>query len=187
MKKIKIFVSIFLIIIILISCKDTEPLPDSVQDNEIVNNVAENVIFATYKGLDDKAGILATAIQTLKATPNESNLEQCKVAWRNARLPWEQSEGFLFGPVDNAGIDPSIDSWPVNIIDLENVLKSMKEVWRREMDSDEELILDAVLYEFEWVLPGHGRRYNADRATMAIELRRCIEWMKESRSSGDWD
>ena len=36
--------------------------------------------------------------------------------------------------------------------ELENVLKSMKEVWRREMDSDEELILDAVLYEFEWAL-----------------------------------
>ncbi|MGF1568899.1 MAG: MBL fold metallo-hydrolase [Nodosilinea sp.] len=32
-------------------------------------------------------------------------------------------------------------------------------------------------YSFEWVLPGHGRRYHADAATMAYELERCITWM----------
>jgi glyoxylase-like metal-dependent hydrolase (beta-lactamase superfamily II)/ferredoxin len=55
--------------------------------------------------------------------------------------------------------------------------------WKTQIESMEKL----TQYEFEWVLPGHGRRYNADRATMAIELRRCIEWMKESGRSGDWD
>ena len=30
---------------------------------------------------------------------------------------------------------------------------------------------------FEWVLPGHGRRYHADRATMLLELDKCIRWM----------
>jgi glyoxylase-like metal-dependent hydrolase (beta-lactamase superfamily II)/ferredoxin len=55
--------------------------------------------------------------------------------------------------------------------------------WKTQIESMGKL----TQYEFEWVLPGHGRRYNADRATMAIELRRCIEWMKESRASGEWD
>jgi glyoxylase-like metal-dependent hydrolase (beta-lactamase superfamily II)/ferredoxin len=32
-------------------------------------------------------------------------------------------------------------------------------------------------YRFEWVLPGHGRRYHADAPTMAQELERCITWM----------
>lgn len=32
-------------------------------------------------------------------------------------------------------------------------------------------------YEFEWVLPGHGRRFHADRATMRQEMRRCLDWM----------
>lgn len=32
-------------------------------------------------------------------------------------------------------------------------------------------------YSFEWVLPGHGRRYHSDRATMLRELQRCIQWM----------
>ena len=32
-------------------------------------------------------------------------------------------------------------------------------------------------YTFEWVLPGHGRRYHADPETMQQELQKCIEWM----------
>jgi glyoxylase-like metal-dependent hydrolase (beta-lactamase superfamily II)/ferredoxin len=32
-------------------------------------------------------------------------------------------------------------------------------------------------YEFGWVLPGHGRRYQADPTTMATSLRQCIQWM----------
>lgn len=32
-------------------------------------------------------------------------------------------------------------------------------------------------YAFEWVLPGHGRRYHADAATMRQQLDQCIDWM----------
>ena len=33
-------------------------------------------------------------------------------------------------------------------------------------------------YSFEWVLPGHSRRYHADAETMQAELKKCLEWMK---------
>jgi len=33
-------------------------------------------------------------------------------------------------------------------------------------------------YDFEWVLPGHGRIHNDSRAGMQAHLKRCIEWMK---------
>lgn len=33
-------------------------------------------------------------------------------------------------------------------------------------------------YEFEWVLPGHGRRYHSDSKTMQQQLAQCIAWMK---------
>ncbi|MEB3230327.1 MAG: MBL fold metallo-hydrolase [Leptolyngbyaceae bacterium] len=33
-------------------------------------------------------------------------------------------------------------------------------------------------YDFEWVLPGHGRRYQGDRPTMHHQLQHCIDWMK---------
>lgn len=35
-------------------------------------------------------------------------------------------------------------------------------------------------YSFEWVLPGHGRRYHADTETMQQQLQQCIEWMKKN-------
>ncbi|MFL6208886.1 MAG: MBL fold metallo-hydrolase [Pyrinomonadaceae bacterium] len=33
-------------------------------------------------------------------------------------------------------------------------------------------------YNFEWVLPGHGRIHNAPAREMRAHLRRCVEWMK---------
>lgn len=33
-------------------------------------------------------------------------------------------------------------------------------------------------YSFEWVLPGHGRRYHADKQTMQQQMQQCITWME---------
>jgi glyoxylase-like metal-dependent hydrolase (beta-lactamase superfamily II) len=35
-------------------------------------------------------------------------------------------------------------------------------------------------YDFEWVLPGHGRRYYADRETMREQMQQCIAWMVDA-------
>ncbi|HLP87282.1 MAG TPA: MBL fold metallo-hydrolase [Nostocaceae cyanobacterium] len=35
-------------------------------------------------------------------------------------------------------------------------------------------------YSFEWVLPGHGRRFHADAATMRDQMHKCIDWMSNS-------
>jgi ferredoxin len=32
-------------------------------------------------------------------------------------------------------------------------------------------------YDFEWVLPGHGRRYHADVETMRSQMQQCLDWM----------
>lgn len=32
-------------------------------------------------------------------------------------------------------------------------------------------------YSFEWVLPGHGRRYQANRETMQQQMQKCLDWM----------
>lgn len=32
-------------------------------------------------------------------------------------------------------------------------------------------------YDFEWVLPGHGRRYHSDRATMQQQMQKCLAWI----------
>jgi glyoxylase-like metal-dependent hydrolase (beta-lactamase superfamily II)/ferredoxin len=33
-------------------------------------------------------------------------------------------------------------------------------------------------YEFEWVLPGHGRRFHSDKESMKQAMQKCIDWMK---------
>lgn len=35
-------------------------------------------------------------------------------------------------------------------------------------------------YSFDWVLPGHGRRYHSDSQTMHQQLKRCLAWMQSS-------
>ncbi len=44
----------------------------------------------------------------------------------------------------------------------------------------EQLISMQTLCEhtFEWVLPGHGRRFHAPAGEMHDEMKRCVEWMK---------
>lgn len=45
--------------------------------------------------------------------------------------------------------------------------------WAEVIRSMEKL----AAYSFEWVLPGHGRRFHADRQTMVDQMRLCLEWM----------
>jgi glyoxylase-like metal-dependent hydrolase (beta-lactamase superfamily II)/ferredoxin len=46
--------------------------------------------------------------------------------------------------------------------------------WPEQIKSMEKL----VNYEFEWILPGHGRRYHQEPERMQEQLKECIEWMK---------
>ncbi|QDL06825.1 MBL fold metallo-hydrolase [Brasilonema octagenarum UFV-E1] len=46
--------------------------------------------------------------------------------------------------------------------------------WPEQIKSMGEL----VHYTFEWVLPGHGRRYHADVETMKKQMDKCVEWIE---------
>ena len=46
--------------------------------------------------------------------------------------------------------------------------------WPQQVRSMERL----VDYSFEWILPGHGRRFHAERSAMKHHLQHCIDWMK---------
>ena len=106
------------------SCSDDNtptPEPEANYSENLIN-IGNNVITATYSDLANKAADLYTVAGNFKTTADASNLDATKQAWRSTRSPWEQSEGFLFGPVDTQGIDPAIDSWPVNTVDMDNLL-----------------------------------------------------------------
>ena len=47
--------------------------------------------------------------------------------------------------------------------------------WAEQIDSMAKL----AQYSFEWVLPGHGRRYHGDRETTAEQMQKCLSWMRD--------
>lgn len=94
----------------------------------IIEAYADVVVVSTYELLAERIGALAANCATLRDAPSDDALAAARAAWIDARKPWEQSEGFLFGPVDANGFDPALDSWPVNRTDLDAVLASGDEL-----------------------------------------------------------
>ena len=127
MKNFKTVKTIFIAVLLigtLFSCKDDDPTTPTAAESYQANidNIATNVMVRTYTDLADKADELLTAAINLQGDVTDVNLDLAKAAWVATRSPWEQSEGFLYGPADVNGIDPAIDSWPVNVVDMQSLL-----------------------------------------------------------------
>jgi putative iron-regulated protein len=97
-------------------------------EKAVIENVSRNVILQTYADLSNRSADLLVAIKNLEAARNQKNLEKAQKSWIAARIPWEASESFLYGPVDSLGIDPMIDTWPLSRIDLDSVLNSGQKI-----------------------------------------------------------
>ena len=95
---------------------------NAVLEQMVIENIAQNVIVATYKDLRDQTKELAALAVDLKTAPTQAKLDAIQAKWKSARIPWESTEGFLFGPVDSLGVDPAIDSWPLSKLDLDTIL-----------------------------------------------------------------
>ena len=131
--------SVFLLLLcsfLAITACDPDPSlePATVDYADILIATSDKVIIPTYEDMSQKTASLANTLYQLQANPSASNLEAARQAWRDARVPWEQSEGFLYGPVETLGIDPSIDSWPVNRADLDAVLSSGESLTKTYVD-----------------------------------------------------
>ncbi|MFZ1514905.1 MAG: imelysin family protein [Saprospiraceae bacterium] len=114
----------FSLALILSSCGSDTDDSRIADYKDVLQNISNDVILPTYEDLYDKTQLLVNTLTILEQNVSQVNLDASKQAWRDARVPWEQSEGFLFGPVDQQGLDPAIDSWPVNETDLDAVLNS---------------------------------------------------------------
>lgn len=91
-------------------------------DQAVVVDYVDHVIVPTYTLLATRAEGLSAAVEALAAGPDADTLAAARQAWIDTRSPWEQSEAFLFGPVDSNGYDPALDTWPLNEADLNAVL-----------------------------------------------------------------
>ncbi len=107
------------------ACDDgggAEPVAAGFDDRAVVEDYVDRVIVPTYQRLAERADALGTAVDALVADPTEATVAAARQAWVDTRNPWEESEAFLFGPVDSNGYDPALDTWPLNEADLDAVL-----------------------------------------------------------------
>ena len=86
----------------------------------VLNQYVNGVILPTYKSLSEKNTELYNAVVAFEKNPSNEGFSKCADAWLAARTPWESSEAFLFGPVADKGLDPNMDSWP---LDLSGIIK----------------------------------------------------------------
>ncbi len=80
----------------------------------VVASYVNNVVIPTYADLVAKNSALYDAVCQFVNAPSDEAFETCANAWMEAREPWETSEAFLFGPVADKGLDPNMDSWPLD-------------------------------------------------------------------------
>lgn len=110
--------------------------------DEIVDTYVDQVVLPTYADLVAKTASLRQTIVLLSNQPSSANFKKAADLWIEAREPWETSEAFLFGPVADLGLDPNMDSWPLDVDAIKGVMESGKieELikWEGEYDEDNE-------------------------------------------------
>ena len=99
----------------LVSCKpDDDNTVDEAQAAAVAEQFVDYTVAPTYSALAAKAEQLADQLATLKANPTNSGMQEACETFLAAREQWEMSEAFLFGAAGDFGIDPHIDSWPLD-------------------------------------------------------------------------
>lgn len=143
----------------------------------ILNNYVNNVVLPTYSDLLAANTSLYQAAQAFQKNPSNAAFEACCEAWFSARAPWETSEAFLFGPVDALGLDPNMDSWPLDQEAIANILNSGKFDQLTWSDGDSDDDIEAVqsvrgfhTMEFLIFKDGKARTLNDGNSTDFADL-----------------
>lgn len=102
---------------------DNVVINDSEYD-AVINQYVDAVILPTYADLVSKNTDLYNAVIAFGNDRTDAKFSAVAEAWLNARTPWETSEAFLFGPVADKGLDPNMDSWPLDADAIDQIMKS---------------------------------------------------------------
>ena len=162
----KKYTILFFLITIISACKKPEPSQNNDTTStttEILSGFSSNVAQATYNDLAIQTSQLYDYILVFESSLTDQDLINCKQAWKDSRLAWEQSEGFLFGPVSSDNIDPRIDTWPVDFTKLDSVLNSNAVYSSEYIDS----LQDALkgFHPIEYLLFGQNGNKTASEFT----------------------
>lgn len=99
----------------LTGCKtENDNTVDEAQATAVAEQFVDYTVAPTYTALAAKAELLANQLAALKANPTNDGVREACETFLAAREQWEMSEAFLFGAAGDFGVDPHIDSWPLD-------------------------------------------------------------------------
>ena len=105
----------------------------------ITQQYVSNTIYKTYAAIADATDQLYTQLANVadrfKANPesvSQSDIDKICSTFLTAREEWEKSEAFLYGAATDFGIDPHIDTWPLDADGLATALKNADQVTKHE-------------------------------------------------------
>ena len=102
----------------------------------IVKQYLEHTVYPTYASLATESDNLVENLEALKANKTQSNVNAAAATFLEARHWWEMSEAFLYGAASDFGIDPHIDSWPLDEDAFNNLLGSQNMIASLANDED---------------------------------------------------
>lgn len=122
--------------IVLTACdksKEDEGLSKFQTDAKaVVEQYVPNVIYSTYNDLAKESSelydLLAAASEKGVNALQQSEIDAICAKFLQARQSWEESEAFLFGAATDFGIDPHIDTWPLDVEALATALSNAEQV-----------------------------------------------------------
>ena len=126
----------------------------------ITDQYVNNVIFPIYQSLASQTSTLFDQLVEAKSkfragTLTQGDIDKLCTTFIAARSAWEQSESFLYGAATDFGIDPHIDTWPLDRTALAKALSSA-EIIEDLDDLDEGGIDNARALVGEQQLGFHG-------------------------------
>ena len=123
----------------------------------------EDVVYPTYTNLADESQKLAEELADArdKFKNNEltdNDLKAVGETFLKARAYWEASEAFLYGPATTFGIDPHIDTWPLDVEALARGLSNTQMLNKIEETGANELAPTLLgFHAIEFVLFRNGQ------------------------------
>lgn len=135
MKK-KFILGMAAVAIALTACDDSKKEENSSSfENDIkaaVEQYVPGVVYSTYNDLAAESAqlydLLAAAADKGVEDLTQADIDAICQKFLQARQSWEESEAFLYGAATDFGIDPHIDTWPLDVEALATALSNAEQV-----------------------------------------------------------
>ena len=185
--KLAVLIAASVVLLSVTSCGKDDIVEEKNKETKeaIVKQYLNQTVYPTYGNLAVEAQNLVDRLEALKENKTQTNLDQATVSFLEARKWWEKSEAFLFGAASDFGIDPHIDSWPLDEDAFNNLMASPNMIEMLAGDEDGtvagEQLGNALLgfHGIEYILfregkPRNVNEVNNDMMTYVVAVSRDL-------------